>query len=272
MVGTPVRIGIAGIGAIGSSVAHALDRGEIFGCELVAISARSQNRATEFNATLNSRVACLSFEELADKCDAVLEALPPQMFEAIALPVLSAGKTLMAMSASQLLSREDLVELARRTGGRIVVPSGAMLGLDAIKAAAVGEIHKVKIRTLKPPKSLVTAPYVVRNGLDLESLVEAVCILRGTVSEVAREFPANVNVAAALSLAGLGPDRTQMEIWADPGLAFNTHSVDVESDSSNFSMSIQNRPSDENPATGRITPQSVIAYLRQMNSALRVGT
>ncbi|WP_164987167.1 MULTISPECIES: aspartate dehydrogenase [Mesorhizobium] len=272
MVGTPIRIGIAGIGAIGSSVAHALDRGEIVECELVAISARSQNRAAEFNATLNRRVSCLSFEDLARECDTVLEGLPPQMFDAIALPVLSAGKTLIAMSASQLLGREDLVELARRMGGRIVVPSGAMLGLDAIKAAAVGEIRNVKIRTCKPPRSLATAPYVVRNGLNLESLEEAVCVLRGTVSDVAKEFPANVNVAAALSLAGLGPDRTQMEIWADPSLMFNTHNVDVESDSSNFSMSIQNRPSDENPATGRITAQSVIAYLRQMNSTLRIGT
>lgn len=267
-----MRIGIAGIGAIGSRVAHALDRGDVFGCELAAISARNQNRGAEFNATLQRSVPCVSFEELAKKCDVVLECLPPQLFDAIALPVLSAGKTLIAMSASQLLGREDLVELARRTGGRIVVPSGAMVGLDAIKAAAVGEIHEVKIRTRKPPRSLSAAPYVVRNGLNLENLTEAVCVLTGTVSEVAKEFPANVNVAAALSMAGLGSDRTQMEIWADPSLKFNTHTVNVESDSSSFSMSIQNRPSEENPATGRITPQSVIAYFRQLHAVLCVGT
>ncbi|ANT54858.1 putative L-aspartate dehydrogenase [Mesorhizobium amorphae CCNWGS0123] len=267
-----MRIGIAGIGAIGSSVAHALDRGEVFGWKLVAFSARSPERAAAFDATLNRSVPCVSFEELATKCDAVLECLPPHMFDAVALPVLSAGKTLLAMSASQLLGREDLVDLARRTGGRIVIPSGAMLGLDALKAVAVGEIYAVKIHTRKPPRSLATAPYVIRKGLNLENLAEAVCVLKGTVSEVAKEFPANVNVAAALSLAGLGPDRTQMEIWADPDLEFNTHTVDVESDSSNFSMSIQNRPSEENPATGRITSQSVIAFLRQTYAALRIGT
>jgi aspartate dehydrogenase len=96
--------------------------------------------------------------------------------------------------------------------------------------------------------------------------------LHGSVRDVAREFPANVNVAAAVSLAGIGPDRTQMEVWADPALQFNLHSVRVRSDSSDFSMSIQNRPSDENPATGRITSQSVAAYLRQLNAVIQIGT
>ena len=153
-----------------------------------------------------------------------------------------------------------------------MIPSGAILGLDAIKAVAVGEIHEVNIRTQKPPKSLMKASYVLRNSLQLENLAEPVCILKGTVNEVAKEFPANVNVAAAVSLAGLGPDRTTMEIWADPNLEFNLHTVSVKSDSSNFSMSIQNRPSEENPATGRISPQSVIAFLRQRHAVLRIGT
>lgn len=267
-----MKIGIAGTGAIGSAVAHALAGGDIPGCSLTAVSARNSERAAEFNAALQKSVPALSFQDLALRCDAVLEALPPDLFETIAVPVLSAGKILIAMSASQLLSRADLLELAERSGGRIVIPSGAMLGLDALKAAAVGKIHAVRICTRKPPAGLVSAPYVIRNRLNLTNIAEAVCILQGSVSDVAREFPANVNVAAAVSLAGIGPDRTRMEIWADPELEFNTHTVSVESDSSNFSMSIENRPSDENPATGRITSQSVIAFLRQMRSVLHIGT
>ncbi|AYG64150.1 aspartate dehydrogenase [Rhizobium jaguaris] len=267
-----MKVGIAGIGAVGSTVAKALDRGDIEGCRLGAFSARNADRAEKFVRHLTVRVPNLSPHELASECDVVLEALPPQIFELVALPVLNAGKTLIAMSASQLLTRNDLADLARSSGARIVIPSGAMLGLDAIKAVAVGKIHEVRIVTRKPPASLLAAPYIVRNGVNLENLRDAVCILQGTVSEVAREFPANVNVAAAVSLAGVGPDRTKMEIWADPGLQVNTHTVSVRSDSSDFSMSIQNRPSDENPATGRITSQSVIAYLRQLNAVLRIGT
>ena len=267
-----MRIGVAGIGSVGATVARALDNGEIQGCELGGIVARSPERADQFNARLKNTVPNLTFGEIADECEIVLEALPPSIFDLIAVPVLTRGRTLIAMSASQLLGRSDLVELARQHNGRVVVPSGAMLGLDALKAAAVGTLHVVTVVSRKPPRSLLAAPYVTRREMEMTEIREAVCLMKGSVSEIAREFPANVNVAAAVSLAGLGPERTKMEIWADPTLQFNTHTVSVRSDSSDFTMSIQNRPGDENPATGRITSQSVIAYLRQLNTTVRIGT
>ena len=84
-------------------------------------------------------------------------------------------------------------------------------------------------------------------------------------------FPENVNVAAALSLAGIGPDRTLLEIWADPAAERNCHTIEVDSDSSRFTLSIENVPS-ENPKTGRITALSVLAALRKLEAPLRVGT
>ena len=162
--------------------------------------------------------------------------------------------------------------MAEDTGAKIVIPSGAMLGLDAIKAVAVGQIDSVVIETRKPVAGLIKAPYVAQMDIDLTTLTEPSLILEGSVTEVARAFPANVNVAAAVSLAGLGPDRTRMEVWADPALNRNKHTVRVTSDSSDFRMSIQNRPSAENPATGRITALSVIAFLRQKSAVVWVGT
>lgn len=176
------------------------------------------------------------------------------------------------MSCSQLLQHMDLIDLARDTGARIVVPSGAMLGLDALKAVAVGEINSVVIETRKPVAGLQNAPYLAKAGLDLSGLTDAMRIIEGTVMEVAKEFPANVNVAAALSLAGLGPDRTRMEVWADPSLKQNMHTVRATSDSSDFTMTIQNRPTEENVATGRIAPQSVIALLRNHSATLQIGS
>ncbi|MBM7045521.1 NAD(P)-binding domain-containing protein [Rhizobium lusitanum] len=149
-----MRIGIAGIGAVGSAVARALDQGEMPGCELAAIAARDDDRAVQFTSTLSKRVPDATMIELAEMCDMVLEALPPSMFEAIALPTLRTGKTLIALSASQLLGRDNLLELARHSGGRIVIPSGAMLGLDSLNAAAVGKLHEVKIITRKPQPAL----------------------------------------------------------------------------------------------------------------------
>jgi aspartate dehydrogenase len=267
-----VKVGIAGTGAVGSGVARAIDRGDVPGCTLHAVAARTQKRGREFNSTLQNPVPVVDFTELADRSDLVLEALPPELFEQVARPAVSAGKILVAMSASQLLERPELIRLAEQNGARIIIPSGAILGVDAVKAAAVGTIQSVTIQTRKPPASLTKSPYVTRMGVRLDSLTEPICIMRGTVSEVARVFPANVNVAAALSLAGIGPERTKMEIWADPFAKFNAHTVTVTSDSSNFSMSIQNHPSEANPATGRITCQSVLALLRELNSTLRVGT
>src|SRR5262249_7495861 len=125
--------------------------------------------------------------------------------------------------------------------------------------------------TRKPPAGLAGAPYVVANKIDLDAVREPTKIFEGTAREGALGFPANVNVAAALSLAGIGADRTMLEIWADPTIDRNMHAIEVDADSAKFSMSIANVPS-ENPKTGRITALSVIAYLRKMNAPLRVGT
>lgn len=267
-----MRIGVAGIGAVGAEVARSLDRGDVPGCRLDGVAVRTFERAAELNDTLQQPVPALDFAALADQSDCVVEALPPALFGDLAKPVLRAGKHLIALSASQLLGRDDLISLAEENGGHILVASGAMLGLDALNAVNIGKIHTVKIVTRKPVDSLVKAPFVARSGIDLTALREPMQVIAGSVNEVAREFPANVNVAAAISLAGLGPDKTRMEVWADPSLTRNTHLVEVTSDSSDFTMSIQNRPSAENPATGIITARSVIALLRRFHATLQVGS
>ncbi|MFY9210665.1 MAG: aspartate dehydrogenase [Aestuariivita sp.] len=267
-----MKIGIAGMGAIGLRVAQELDRGGIRGCELAGICARNADRAAEANATLSKPAPVYALDEIAAHCDVVIEALPPQLFTQLAQSVVQAGKELVVLSASQLLGQQALFDLAEETGAKIVIPSGAILGLDAIKGAAVGALHSVIIQTRKPPAGLAKAPYVVDNGIDLGNLSEPLLVLGGAVSDVAKVFPANVNVAVAVSLAGFGPEKTRMEVWADPALDKNKHTVRVTSDSSDFEMTIQNRPSDENPATGKITAQSVIALLRQKTAVLRVGT
>lgn len=267
-----MKIGIAGMGAIGLRVAQELDRGGIPGCTLAGLSARNAARGAEANAQLTHPVPVCSLTELADTCDIVIETLPPQLFLDLARPVVAAGKTLVVLSVSQLLGQQDLIDQAEATGAKIVIPSGAILGLDAIKGAAVGTITSVVIETRKPVAGLLKAPYVAQLDIDLTRITEPYLILGGPVTEVAKAFPANVNVAAAVSLAGIGADKTRMEVWADPSLERNLHTVRVTSDSSDFTMSIQNRPSAENPATGIITAQSVIALLRQKSAVVQVGT
>jgi aspartate dehydrogenase len=138
-------------------------------------------------------------------------------------------------------------------------------------AAAEGTIHSVRMVTRKPIEGLLGAPHLVENNIKIEGITEPLRIFEGTAREAAKGFPANLNVAVALSLAGIGPDKTRVEIWADPTVTRNTHRIEVDSDSARFSMGIENIPS-ENPKTGRITALSVIACLRKQRASLRIGT
>jgi aspartate dehydrogenase len=185
--------------------------------------------------------------------------------------VIERGKLFMPLSVGQLLENWDLVARAKETGARILVPTGGLIGLDAVRAAAEGTIRTVTMITRKPPNGLDGAPYLVERGISLKGLNTARKVFDGSARDGARGFPANVNVAAALSLAGIGPDKTRLEIWADPALDRNTHRIEVDADTASFSMSIANVPS-ENPRTGRIVALSTVAALRGLVAELKVGT
>jgi aspartate dehydrogenase len=268
--GASLRVAIAGLGPIGTKVAQALDRG-IDGLVLTAVSVQNPEKHRSWLGKLAAPPAVLPIEQLSEAADIVIECAPGKLLRSIVAPFVTKGKTAIVLSAGALLENEDLIALAKQNGGQIVVPTGALIGLDAVTAAAVGTIHSVKMVTRKPVQGLAGAPYIVENKIDIERITEPLRIFEGTAREAAKGFPANLNVAVALSLAGIGPDRTKLEIWADPALTRNMHRIEVESDSARFSMSIENIPS-ENPKTGRITALSVIAYLRKQRSALRVGT
>jgi aspartate dehydrogenase len=270
--GRPVerRVAIAGLGSIGIKLVQALDTG-IDGFVLAAVSARDPGKHEGMLAKLNKRPAFLSIDALSAAADIVIECAPSNLLSSIVAPFLSKGKTAIILSAGALLEHGELIQLAKQNGGQIIVPTGALIGLDAVTAAAEGRIRSVRMITRKPVKGLLGAPYLVENGIHIESISQPLKIFEGTAREAARGFPANLNVAVALSLAGIGPDLTTLEIWADPALQRNTHRIEVDSDSASFSMSIENVPSD-NPKTGLITALSVISFLRKQRSAIRVGS
>lgn len=267
-----ITVGICGFGAIGQKVARALDAGGVEGMRLAAISARDLDGARARSADFAVPPEAVPAERLPELADVVVECAPSAVFDTVARATVEAGRVLMPLSVGALLERMELVERARQTGARIIVPTGAIIGLDAVRAMAEGEIRSVTLETRKPPKGLAGAPHLVGNGISVDGLTEPKLVFRGTAREAARGFPANVNVAAALSLAGIGPDRTTVEIWADPGVDRNVQSVRIASDSAEAEMAIRNIPSDENPRTGRITALSVLACLRRMTAPLVAGT
>lgn len=270
----PVRkrtIAVAGLGAVGRTVVRALNQG-IPGLELVALSARNRERAENIASDLKRPVPVLELEQLAERAEVIVECLPSAVFPRVAEPALRAGRTLVVISVGALLSYPHVIELAEENGGEIVVPTGALLGLDAVQAAAQGSIKSIRMITRKPPAGLASAPYLRENNINLDGLTEPLLVFEGTARNAIRGFPANVNVAVALSLAGIGPDLTRIEIWADPTIDRNRHTIAIDSDSARFEMSINNIPTEENPATGKITALSVVAALKKMCSPLRIGT
>ncbi len=271
MSSSTLKTGIAGLGAIGRVLARKIQSGAIPNVALSGVSSGDRAKAQTYLREIACTAPVLPIAELAALSDVVVECAPAAVFADIAVPVLNAGKKFMALSAGQLLRHPELVALAKETGGQIIVPTGALIGFDAVSAAAEGEIRSVTMITRKPVNGLMGAPYLKRNNIDIANLAEPLCVFRGSAREAAMGFPENVNVAAALSLAGIGPDRTTIEIWADPNVKRNMHRVVVDADSARFEMAIENVPS-ENPKTGRITALSVVAALRKMVSPLRVGT
>ncbi len=266
-----LKVAIGGLGAIGAHLARALDAG-VEGLELVAVAARDQDKARRTIAGFRHPPKLVTLAELADAADVVVEAAPAAVFEQIAEAAIGRGRIFVPSSVGALLPRMHLVARARETGARIIVPTGALLGLDAVRAAAEGKVASVTIETRKPPRGLEGAPYLVEHNIDVFAITTPTIVFKGNAFDAAKGFPANVNVAAALALAGIGPERTMVEIWGDPTVTRNTHTIRLEAETVRLTMTIENVPSEENPRTGKITPLSILACLRGLTSTLKVGT
>ncbi len=266
-----LKVAIGSLGTVGTALARRVARG-VDGLALAAVSARDEAAAQDRIEALGVTAQVLPLRALASVADVVVECAPAQVFRELAEPVIESGKILVPISVGALLVHMALVDRARETGARIMVPSGAILGLDALRAAAEGEIRSVRMITRKPPGGLAGAPHLIAQGIDVGALSEPLKVFEGTAAEGARGFPANLNVAAAVGLAGIGADRTVLEIWADPSVRRNEHTIVVESDAARFEMKIENVPTVENPRTGHLVAQSVLATLRRLVSPLTVGT
>src|SRR5215213_1098474 len=205
-----IHVAIAGLGAIGRVLARRLSEG-VPGITLACVAVRDRNKAEAWLREQKIEAPIVGLEEMPRYADLAVECAPAALIEQICRPMLSAGKQVMVLSCGALLPRPELLELAKAHGGRIVVPTGGLLGLDAVAAAAEGTIHSVRMVTRKPPKGLAGAPHLVKNAISVEGLNEAKLVFSGTARDAAAGFPANVNVVAALALAGIGPDRTMID-------------------------------------------------------------
>ncbi len=266
-----LKVGIVGAGTIGRTVAQAIDCGEVR-AELVGIASRTAEHAKALAAALSCRPPVLPLDDLIARADLVVEAAGGKALETVAPRTLERGKHLMVLSGGALLGRDDWFALAEARGARILVPSGAIVGLDGVKAACLGPVRSVTIESRKPPAGLAGSPYVVERGINLDAFTQETLIFEGNALDACKAFPANVNVSAALSLAGIGPQKTRVKVFCVPGGRFNMYDIVVEGDFGSMRTHIENVPTETNPRTGRLAAMSAVAMLRSLTATLCVGT
>ena len=266
-----LQVGIVGLGTIGRAIAQALDTSDM-AARLRAVHSRDTAKVRQFVTTLRHQPDVVPLDELIATCNLVIEAATQTALAQIAPPTLAAGKDLMVLSVGGILDHPEWADLAARHGCRIYIPSGAIVGLDGVKGASIGRIDSVTMTSRKPPQGLAGAPYVEEQGIDVFALTAETVIFEGTAREACKGFPANVNVSAALSLAGIGPDQTRIRIMVAPGSTHNIHDVEIVGEFGRLTTRIENVPSDTNPRTGKLSYLSAIAMLKEITSAVRCGT
>lgn len=269
-----LRIGVIGCGAIGAEICKAIDKG-IVKARLVAVHDRSEEHCEKLLGSLMDKPEILSPIELISMSDIVIECASQAAVREFGKYVLEKGKDLMVMSVGALLDPELLEELmnaAMSRDCRIYLPSGAVAGVDGIKSASMAPIKRVVLSTTKNPEGLSGAPYVLSHNIDLGTFHERALLFEGNAEEAVKAFPANVNVAATLSLAGIGAKETRVKVFIDPEATRNIHEITVEGDFGRFNCRIENVPSPANPKTSFMAALSAIATLKKITEPLQIGT
>lgn len=270
------KIGILGCGTIGSALAIAIDSRKI-DAQLVALVDLYQDAANTLGNKLKARpVLARSFEEfVANEMDIVVEAASQDAVRKYARFVLENSHDLMIMSIGALLDsklNDDLIGLAEKYDRRIYLPTGAIAGIDAIRSVR-HLLKKVTLTTTKSPKGLAGAPYFETYKIDLKKIKKPKIVYEGKAEDAVKFFPANVNVAASLSLAGIGGKKTKVRIVADPKTKVNMHEITAEGSFGEMHFQVKNVPSPTNPRTSYLAVLSAVECLRSIcDDRISIGT
>ncbi|MBR4225762.1 MAG: aspartate dehydrogenase [Candidatus Methanomethylophilaceae archaeon] len=260
-----MRITIVGCGSIGSKLAMAADEmAEVKRIYLIDII---PGLAESLAAKMKKAIVIDNVEEELYHCDLVIESATQDAAKQILPKVVSRGVDIMVMSVGALVDdgfRESVVEKAKECEARIYIPSGAVCGTDGLRSSSVGELEEVELITIKGPKSLQNVQYVIDEGIDVDKVKEKTVIYSGPAREAVKEFPKNVNVAATVSLLGIGFDRTKVTIVLDPDTHSNSHELKIKGEFGEMDCHTFNVPSPDNPKTSYLAAMSAISALKRI--------
>ena len=270
------RIGLLGCGAIGTQIANAIDSGKI-NATLTHVYDDSKEASSSLVEKLNTKPIIVENPHLlsSNPLDLIVEAASQDAVRDVGLSVLQNKKDLMIMSVGALLDEsiyDILSDACKDFKKTIFLPSGAIAGLDGLKAVH-DELESLSITTTKHPRSLKGAKFFENSDIDLDSLDSKTIIFQGTAQEAVSLFPANINVAALLSLSGIGSEKTKVAIIADPDTDKNTHHIEASGSFGKMTFTIENFPDPNNPKTSRLAILSAIETLKNYCSdKIQIGT
>ncbi len=257
-----MKIGIIGAGNIARVIAD--NSGNVSsagarGYEIVCVYDIDKRAAEEFSKKYRCKL--LKPEEFP-KLDLVVEAASQEAVKEYAEKILGKGQNLMVMSVGAFVDLGlfgRLKKLAEKNNVRLVLPSGAVAGLDGIKSASVGKIYEVTLTSTKPPEVF---------GIDVK---KKTLLFEGPASEAVKKYPKNVNIAGTLSLVGIGFDKTRVKIVADPAVRVNRHEVDVRGEFGEMHVQLEHVPSPQNPKTSYLAAMSAVSAIRRFNESVVIG-
>lgn len=268
-----IKIGIVGCGAIGTELAKRICGEFKDRLRLVSLFDIEMEKAFRLQSILKKkRLVALNLDDLINKSDLVIETASANSSFEIAKKVISAKKDVFIMSVGGLLGYPEIFSLAEENNCSVYLPSGAICGVDGLKASSLGEIKRITLTTKKPPQAFKGSPYILKNRINLDTIKEETILFEGRVKEAVLSFPQNINVAATLSIAGKNPENTFVRIITSPEYSKNTHEITVEAESGNIYIRCENLPHPENPKTSYLAVLSAIATLKQILELVKIGT
>jgi aspartate dehydrogenase len=269
--GKKIKVGIVGCGAIGEGVALFIDK-ELKDKAIVwALAELDEKKALRLKKRIKSNPKILDIDSLIESTDLVIETASQEAAEYILKKGVARGKYIIILSMGALLRNRALLKKAQKKGVKIYIPSGAICGVDGLRALSLGKIKKVSLFTSKPPRGFLGVDYLEKKGIDVKHLKKEKIIFQGTVKEAIKNFPKNINVAATLLFAS-NFSNVSVCIKADPKIVRNTHRIEIDAKEARVSITIENVPSKRNPKTSTLTILSTQDLLKKLFSSFKIGS
>ena len=268
----PLKVGVIGLGAIGSRLVEILSREFQSEARIDYLCDLKKDRIRGIQRKWVPKSKAVSWPSLVTQSDLIIETASQEIALPIAKKALQLDKQVLILSVGGLLPWNGLSLILNKTKGRLWIPSGALAGVDGLLAASQGTIRRVTLTTRKPLSSLEGAPYLQKKRIRLTAIKEPTLIFEGDALEATRAFPKNINVAATLSLAGIGPQKTKVRIFASPTYQRNQHEVEIEGNFGVIRTQVENLPSPRNPKTSELAVLSALATLKKIFGRVSIGT